>query len=111
DYRRAALHHVAGLHCRGDMGFYENLDGLQLATEDRCGVLSGDPKIALIEDIDPMAEGEAMFLAVQARCAASLPVRYRTSEDQVIEAACNRPLAAPTVQAVTAAPPVATRAA
>ena len=110
DYRRAALHHVADQHCRGDMGFYENLDGLQLATEDRCGVLSGDPKIALIEDIDPMAEGEAMFMAVQARCAASLPVRYRTPDGQVIEAACDRPLAAPTVQAVTAAPPLATRA-
>ncbi|MNH59845.1 hypothetical protein D3C73_117210 [compost metagenome] len=110
DYRRAALHHVAGLHCRGDMGFYENVDGLQLATEDRCGLLSGDPKIALIEDIDPMAEGEAMFLAVQARCAVSLPVRYRTPEGRVIEAVCNRALAAPVVQAVTVAPPLATRA-
>ena len=110
DYRRTALHHVAGLHCRGDMGFYENTDGLQLATEDRCGVLSGDPKVALIEAIDPMAEGEAMFLAVQARCAAASPVRYQTREGQVIEAACNRALAPPVVQAVTAAPPLATRA-
>ena len=110
DYRRAALHHVADQHCNGSMGFYENLDGLQLATEGRCGVLSGDPRIALIEDVDPMAEGEAMFLAVQKRCAASLPVRYQTMEGKVIEAACGRPLIAPTVQAVTAAPSLATRA-
>ena len=110
DYRRAALHHVADQHCNGSMGFYENLDGLQLATEGRCGVLSGDPRIALIEGVDPMAEGEAMFLAVQERCAASLPVRYQTTDGKVIEAACGRPLIDPTVQAVTAAPSLATRA-
>lgn len=110
DYRRAALHHVAGQHCNGDMGFYENMDGLQLATEDRCGVLSGDPKIAAIEEVDPMAEGEAMFRAVQARCAVSQPVRYKMQEGRVIEAACRTPLTAPQVQAVTVAPPLATRA-
>ncbi|MNU11131.1 hypothetical protein D3C72_2587500 [compost metagenome] len=57
-----------------------------------------------------MAEGEAMFLAVQKRCAGSLPVRYQTTDGKMIEAACGRPLIAPTVQAVTAAPPLATRA-
>ncbi|MNE95216.1 hypothetical protein D3C80_1932730 [compost metagenome] len=51
-----------------------------------------------------------MFLAVQARCAVSLPVRYRTPEGRMIEAVCNRTLAAPVVQAVTVAPPLATRA-
>ncbi len=110
DYRRAALWHVARQHCTGSLGFFENTDGLQLDTGERCGVLSGSPKIAAVEDHDPMAEAEAMFHAVQARCAAGQPVRYRTSESRIIEAECEAEVVMPTVNAVGDAPALATRA-
>ena len=110
DYRRAALWHVAEQHCTGSPGFFENLDGLQLDTGERCGVLSGNPKIAAVEDHDPTAEAEAMFHAVQTRCAAGQPVRYRTTEGKIIEAGCGAELVMPTVSAVSDAPPLATRA-
>lgn len=110
DYQTAALWHVAEGLCTGSIGYYTNEDGIRLDTGDRCGVLSGDPKIASVEALDPMTESEAMFRATQARCAESLPVRYETREGRVIEAPCDRPLTAPTVLAVTVAPPLATRA-
>lgn len=109
DYRRAALWHMARQHCSGSLGFFENLDGVQLDTGNRCGVLSGDLKIAAVEDRDPMAEAEAMFHAVQARCAAALPVRYRTMDGAVIEAECRTTTVMPAVLAVGDAPPLATR--
>ena len=109
DYRRTALWHMARQHCRGSLGFFENADGLQLDTGERCGVLSGNPRIAAVEDHDPMTEAEAMFHAVQARCAAASPVRYRTFEGRLIEAECKTEVLMPTVTAVGDAPPLATR--
>ncbi|MCZ4108013.1 hypothetical protein O3U67_07970 [Brevundimonas diminuta] len=110
DYRRTALWHMARQHCTGSLGFFENPDGLQLETGERCGVLSGNPKIAAVEGHDPIAEAEAMFRAVQARCAAAAPVRYRTLEGRLIEAECKAEMVMPKVAAVGDAPPLATRA-
>ena len=110
DYLRTALWHVARQHCTGSLGFFENQDGLQLDTGKRCGVLSGNPKIAAVEDHDPMTGAEAMFRAVQARCAAAQPVRYRTFEGTIIEAECKAEMVMPKVAAIGDAPPLATRA-
>ncbi len=110
DYRRTALWHMARQHCTGSLGFFENPDGLQLETGERCGVLSGNPKIAAVEGHDPIAEAEAMFRAVQARCAAAAPVRYRTLEGRLIEAECKAEMVMPKVAAVGDAPPLSTRA-
>lgn len=110
DYRRAALWHVAGRHCIGSVGFFENQDGVQLDTGKRCGVLSGNPKIAAVEDHDPMAEAEAMFRAVQARCAAAQPIRFRTVEGAILEAECKVEVVMPRVMTVVATPPLSTRA-
>lgn len=110
DYRRTALWHMARQHCTGSLGFFENPDGLQLDTGERCGVLSGNPGIAAVEDHDPMTEAEAMFHAVQARCAAASPVRYRTFEGRPIEVECKTEVVMPMVTAVADAPPLATRA-
>lgn len=110
DYRRTALWHMARQHCTGSLGFFENPDGLQLDTGERCGVLSGNPWIAAVEGHDPIAEAEAMFRAVQARCAAAAPVRYRTLEGRLIEAECKAEMVMPKVTAVGDAPPLATRA-
>lgn len=112
DYRVAALFHLNGENCSGgSTGFYRVEQGIKLDTGDKCGPLSGDPVLAAVEDHDPASDATAMFFAVQARCAASLPVRYRTQDGKVIEAKCDSPLVAPMAWAVTAAPPLAARAA
>jgi len=110
-YRVAALFHLNGENCaEGSNGFYMTEQGVKLDTGDKCGVLSGDPLLVAVEDLDPASEASAMFFAVQARCAASQPVRYRTQDAKLIEAKCATPLDAPKAWAVTAAPPLATRA-
>ncbi len=112
EYRAAALFHLNGEHCaEGFYGFYMTEKGVKLDTGDKCGPLSGDPLLASVEEHDPASDATAMFFAVQARCAASLPVRYRTQDGALIEAKCERPLVAPQAWVVAAAPRLATRAA
>ena len=104
DLMTAALFHVAKRNCRGSYGFFNDPGALRLDGAN-CGVLSGEPLIATVEDADPQTEGRAMFAAVQARCAANLPVRYRTKEGRVLEAVCDAPLSEPLVWSIIAAPP------
>lgn len=112
DYRRAALFHVNGQNCTGgSTGFYQVPEGIKLDTTDKCGVLAGSPVLAAIEDHDPYADAEAMFFAVQTRCAADLPVRYRFQDGRSVEAVCKAPLATPKAWVITAAPSLKTRSA
>ncbi len=112
EYRTATLFHLNDENCTGgSTGFYSVEEGIKLDTGDKCGPLSGDPVLAAIEGHDPASDATAMFFAVQARCAASLPVRYRTQDGRLIEVKCGKPLVAPQAWAVTAAPPLATRGA
>ena len=112
DYRLAALFHLNDQNCTGgSTGFYQVPEGIKLDTTDKCGVLAGSPVLAAIEDHDPYADAEAMFFAVQARCAADLPVRYRFQDGRSVEAVCKAPLATPRAWVVTAAPSLKTRSA
>lgn len=111
DYRRAALFHLNDQNCSGgSTGFYQVPEGVRLDTADQCGVLSGSPILAAIEDQDPYAAAAEMFTAVQARCARGLPVRVRFHDGRAVEAACREPLETPRAWAITAAPPLAARA-
>lgn len=105
DLMTAALFHVAKRNCRGSYGFFNDPGALRLDGAN-CGVLSGEPLIVTVEDADPQTEGRAMFAAVQARCAANLPVRYRTREGRLLEAICDAPLAEPGIWSIIAAPPL-----
>lgn len=105
DLRVAALFHVAAANCQGAYGFYDEPGALKL-DGDRCGPLSGGPVIDAVEGFDPQQDSAAMFEAVQKRCAETLPVRYRTREGAVLEAACDAPLETPQVWAVAEAPPL-----
>lgn len=110
DYRRAALFHLNDQNCSGGgTGFYQVPEGVKLDTTDTCGVLSGSPVLASIEDHDPYADAAEMFFAVQARCAEGLPIRYRFQDGQAVEAVCTAPLATPKAWVVTAAPALTTR--
>jgi hypothetical protein len=73
----------------------------------RCGVLSGEPVITAVENLNPQTEGRALFAAVQARCAAALPVRYLTADGRTLEAVCDAPLKEPRVWAVATSPDLA----
>lgn len=106
DLMVSALIHVARVNCRaGPVGFSDAGAALRLDDGD-CGPLSGAPLIVTVEDFDPRTQGRAMFEAVQTRCASSLPVRYRTSDDRLLEAACDKPLALPEVWQVADSPPL-----
>ena len=105
--RGTALMHVAERNCAsGSYGFYDDPGALKLDGAD-CGPLSGEPVIATVEDHDPHAASRAMFDAVQARCAQSLPIRYRTRDGRLLEAICDRPLVEPEVWAIAEAPSLA----
>lgn len=107
DFQGAALFHVAKRNCKtGSYGFYDTPGELKLDGAD-CGVLSGEPIIDMVEGFDPQTQGRAMFDAVQARCASGQAIRYAARDGRVLEAVCDAPLVAPTVWAVTAAPPLA----
>jgi hypothetical protein len=109
DYRRAALLHLTAQNCTGGTGFYTVPEGVKLDTGGRCGVLSGDPVVALIEDHDPMVDAEAMFRAIQTRCARATSIRYRFKDGRTVEALCTLPLPDPEAWAITTAPQIATR--
>lgn len=107
DLMAATLFHVAERNCKtGSFGFFNNPGALTLDGED-CGVLSGGPVIATVEGVDPQADGRALFDAVQARCAAGLPVRYLTADGRTLEAVCDAPLSEPRVWAIATSPDLA----
>ena len=109
DYRRAALSHVNTQNCTGKSGFYTAPGGIKLDTGAGCGVLAGSPVLASVEGHDPVTDAIAMFVAIQARCARHLPVRYKFLEGRTVDATCAVPLAAPKAWAIIAAPQVSTR--
>jgi hypothetical protein len=106
DLRAAALFHVADRNCKGSYGYNDTPGALTLDGAE-CGVLSGQPVIDTVEGFDPQKASRAMFEAVQARCAAGVPVRYRTRDGRLLEAVCDRPLETPVVWFVSEAPPLA----
>lgn len=107
DLQGAALFHIAQRNCKtGSYGFFDTPGALKLDGAD-CGVLSGEPIIDTVEGFNPQTESRAMFDAVQARCAASLPVRYATRDGRTLEAVCDAPLETPEIWAVVEAPPLA----
>jgi hypothetical protein len=58
-----------------------------------------------VEDLDPLEQAQAMFEAVQARCAANAPVRLTRRDDgRALTAPCGKPLNVPTAYAITEAP-------
>lgn len=107
DLQGAALFHIAQRNCKsGSYGFFDNPGALKLDGAD-CGVLSGEPIIDTVEGLNPQTESRAMFDAVQARCAAGLPVRYLTRDGRTLEAVCDAPLETPEIWAVIDAPALA----
>lgn len=110
DYIVAALSHLNGQACAAGSttGFYLREGYVQLANAETCGPLSGDVPLATIEDLNPLEQPQAMFEAVQARCAANAPVRLaRRGDGEALTVACGKPLAPPTVYAITEAPTLA----
>ena len=106
DFQGAALFHLAKRNCTGSYGFYDNPGNLKLDGAE-CGVLSGEPVIDTVEGFNPQTQSREMFDAVQARCAAGLPVRYLTRDGRLLEPVCDAPLPTPEVWAVVDAPALA----
>jgi hypothetical protein len=110
DYVIAALSHLNGQACAAgsSTGFYVREGYIQLGNAATCGPLSGDAPLATVEGVDPLAQPQAMFEAVQARCAANAPVRLTRRDDgAALTVPCGKPLNAPTAYAITEAPTLA----
>lgn len=104
EFMAAALFHVAKANClTGSYGFYNEPGALKLDGEN-CGPLSGGPIIDSVEGFNPQADGQAMFDAVKARCAAGQSVRYRTRDGRTLEAACPTEPAVPQAWRIVEAP-------
>lgn len=107
DYLVAALSHLNGQACAAgsSTGFYLREGYVQLGNAETCGPLSGEVPLATVEDLDPLERSQAMFEAVQARCAANAPVRLTRRDDgAALTVPCARPLAPPAAYAITEAP-------
>lgn len=96
DYRATAMWHVLRLACpqKKGVGWWDEAEGLRLDTDEGCGALSGQPRVTLLEGHDIVAAPQAMFAAVQAKCAAGQPVAFTTVDTKTLEAPCTKPLAA-----------------
>lgn len=108
DYLVAALFHLNAINCAAgaSSGFYVRDGGyIEMDNDRTCGALSGPVGLATIEGINPVAEPQAMFEAVLARCAQGLAVRMtQRTPGEAIDVPCTRPLSLPTAYAVTEAP-------
>ena len=96
DYRATAMFHVLGLACprKKGVGWWGEAEGLRLDTDEGCGALAGQPRVTLLEGHDIKAAPQAMFAAVQAKCAAGRPVAFTSVDGKSLEAPCTKPLPA-----------------
>jgi len=107
DYLTGVLFHLNSNNCQpgSEKGFYLRDGYVEMGNAETCGSLSGNVEIGTVEGIDPMAEPQAMFEAVQIRCEANAPVRFAArGSSAVSEALCTTRLVTPTAYSVTAAP-------
>jgi len=107
DYVVAALFHLNAVNCGAgaSTGFYVRDGGyIEMDNDQTCGPLSGPVALASIETLDPVKDAEAMFEAVQARCASRSPIRMILRTSEVILVPCTRALQTPMAYAITVAP-------
>lgn len=107
DYVVAALFHLNAVNCGAgaSTGFYVRDGGyIEMDNDQTCGALSGPVALGSIEALNPLEQSQAMFEAVQERCADSLPIRITLRSGEAITLACSKPLPTPTAYAVTTVP-------
>lgn len=110
DYVAAVFFHLIGQACTAgsSTGFYFREGYIQLGNADTCGPLSGDAPLATVEGLNPLEQPQAMFEAVQARCALNEPVRFvRRDTGAESTTVCAKPLNVPTAYAIADAPALA----
>jgi hypothetical protein len=91
--REALVMHVLGQVCKGGRGFYGgDREALKLDTEDRCGVLNGDPTIDTIAGHNIMTDIHAAFDAAEPICAAQGDVVLSLKGKTVATVACKTPM-------------------
>jgi hypothetical protein len=91
--RDALVMHVLGQVCKGSRGYYGgDPKALKLDTEDRCGVLNGDPTIDTIAGHDIMTDPHAAFDAAGPICAAQGEIVLSLKGKAVGTVTCKTPM-------------------
>lgn len=96
--RPALLMHLLAQNCLNlpegsSTGFYFGDAAIKLDSSAGCGALAGNPLLKSVEGGDPFAMTDATYKAVQARCAAGVPVTLTTGDGRTLAATCIKPLA------------------
>lgn len=96
DYRAAMLRHLVTVACgEGPTGFWRERDHVRLDTTQRCGRLSGQPRVTRVAGQDVLAAPKRAFDAVARACRASKTVRIATLDGATIGLPCTTALAEP----------------
>ena len=91
--RNALVMHVLDQVCKGGKGYYGgDPKALKLDTEDRCGVLNGDPTIDAIAGHDIMTDARAAFDAAGPICAAQGEIVLSLKGKTVGTVTCEAPM-------------------
>lgn len=91
--RDALVMHVLGQVCKGGRGFYGgDPEALKLDTEDRCGVLNGDPTIDTIAGHNIMTDIHAAFDAAEPICAAQGDIVLSLKGKALATVTCKAPM-------------------
>ena len=92
--RSAIVDHMLDLQCLpGSKGFWTFEDHIRLDTGDRCGALSGDPRIDKINGLSIFGDMRAVFDGVEAACRDGESVQFgvfESSESLTVE--CTAPI-------------------
>lgn len=99
--RTAVIQHVLDLHCeRGRRGFWTWRDHVQLDTGDRCGPLSGDPRIERVQGFSVLHEVRDVLASVRDACGNGGEIEFAVYESsERVKVNCRR--------AMPAVPPLA----
>ena len=95
--RRLVLFHLLGQVCdQGDVGFRIHEDSLELNTGDRCGVLSGNPRVKSLDGYDLLSPNTELHAHLSSVCHEQGEVKFAgPSGAQVASLVCEERLPPP----------------
>ena len=93
--RSFVLHQLLAMHCEsGRIGFWTYDDHIQLDTDERCGPLSGNPKVDTLQGFDIFHEMRNAYESALGACRIGDPAQFGVfGSSEKLEVNCERPIA------------------
>ncbi len=94
--RSALIRHILDLQCgRGPRGFWTRNDHVQLDTGDRCGPLSGNPRIERVQGFNVLREVRKVLTSVREACRTGGEIEFAVYESsEKVKVNCRRAMPA-----------------